>query len=197
MTSARSPHAAPVLLLVMVTLVAGVLGGYAYRIAETGRAAAARQQQARDAARLRYQRSGEERDLLTRYTPEYRALADDGFIGNERRAGWIDSLRLANDVTGLSGVQYRIGAQMPYHLPQLPEAVLRQSPMTIGLQLLHEGDLMRFLHALAAGRAGVFTLNECTLERLGTEPAAHAQPNLRADCELAWISAPGPAEQAR
>jgi len=197
MTPASSPYTAPVLLLVMVTIAVGTLGWYSYRIAERGRAAAAQQQQVLDEARLRYQRSGEERDLLTRYAPEYVALDGYGFIGAEQRVNWIDSLRIANEATGLFGVQYQIGAQTPYSLPELPEATLAQSPMTIDLRLLHEGDLMRFLRALAASRAGVFTLNECTLERLGAEPVARAQPNLRADCELSWISAPRLQEGAR
>jgi hypothetical protein len=197
MTVASSPYTAPVLLLVMVTIAVGTLGWYSYRIAEGGRTAAAQQQRALDEARLRYQRSGEERDLLTRYAPEYVALVGYGFIGAEQRVNWIDSLRIANETTGLFGVQYQIGAQTPYRLPELPEAALAQSPMTIDLRLLHEGDLMRFLRALAASRAGVFTLNECTLERLGAEPLGRAQPNLRADCELSWISAPRPAEGGR
>jgi len=185
------------LLLAMVAIAVGTLAWYSYRIAEAGRTAAAQQQRALDEARLRYQRSGEERDLLSRYAPEYVALDAHGFIGTEQRVNWIDNLRIANETTGLFGVQYQIGAQTPYNLPELPQAALVQSPMTIDLRLLHEGDLMRFLRALAAGRAGVFTLNECTLERLGTEPAARAQPNLRADCELSWISSPRAPEGAR
>ncbi|MFO0523156.1 MAG: hypothetical protein ACK515_22430 [bacterium] len=192
-----SPYTAPMLLLAMVAIAVGTLAWYSYRIAEAGRTAAAQQQRALDEARLRYQRSGEERDLLSRYAPEYVALDAHGFIGTEQRVNWIDNLRIANETTGLFGVQYQIGAQTPYNLPELPQAALVQSPMTIDLRLLHEGDLMRFLRALAAGRAGVFTLNECTLERLGTEPAARAQPNLRADCELSWISSPRAPEGAR
>ncbi len=192
-----SPYTAPVLLLVMVTIAVGTLDWYSFRIAETGRNAAAQQQRALDEARARYQRSGEERDLLGRYAPEYIALAEHGFIGTEQRVNWIDNLRIANETTRLFGVQYQIGAQTPYNLPELPQAMLVQSPMTIDLRLLHEGDLMRFLRTLASGRAGVFTLNECTLERIGSEPSARAQPNLRADCELSWISSPRAAEGPR
>lgn len=192
-----SPYTAPALLLAMVTLAVGTLGWYSYRIAEGGRAAAAQQQRALDEARLRFQRSGEERDLLTLYAPEYRALDKYGFIGSEQRVNWIDSLRVASEATRLPGVQYQIGAQTPYRLPELPQAMLAQSPMTIDLRLAHEGDLMRFLRALAGQRAGVFLLNECTLERLSAEPAARGQPNLRADCELSWVSAPRPTGGAR
>lgn len=196
MTVARAPHTTPALLLVIVSIAVVALGGYSHRIAESSRIAAARQQQALDDARRRYQRSGEERDLLARYAPEYLALEGSGFIGSEQRVNWIDSLHIASEAAGLFGVQYQIGAQTPYRLPELPGAPLLQSPMSIDLQLLHEGDLMRFLHGLAARRAGVFTLEACTLERLGNEPAGRAQANLRADCQLSWISAPRPAQRA-
>ncbi|MCX7198207.1 MAG: hypothetical protein NTW37_09545 [Proteobacteria bacterium] len=193
----RSPYTPPALLLALVTLVVCALGWYSYRIADGGRIAAAQQQRALDEARLRFQRSGEERDLLTRYAPEYRALDSHGFIGAEQRVNWIDSLRVAGERVGLPGVQYQIGAQMPYRLPEQPQSMLAQSPMTIELRLVHEGDLMRFLRALAAQRSGVFLLNECTLERLAADPVGGGQPNLRADCELSWVSVPRPAGAAQ
>jgi len=194
-----SPYTAALLLLVMVSIAIAILGWYSYQLAERGRAGAALQQRALDEARIRFQRSGDERALLIRYAPEYRALAGHGFIGAEQRVQWIDSLRLANQTTQLFGVQYQIGAQARYLLPERPDANLYRSPMTINLQLVHEGDLMRFLRALAASRSGVFTIDECTLERIGSLPAAGApgtsvptpqvQANLRAECDLSWITA--------
>ena len=193
-----SPFTGPALLLVMVSVTVVTLGWYSFQIADRGRADAARQQRALDEARARFQRSGDERDLLTRYAPEYRALAGSGFIGAEQRVNWIDSLRVANDATGLFGVQYQIGTQSPYNLPEQPLAALTQSPMKIDLRLVHEGDLMRFLRVLARQQAGVFTINECVLERITpAEAAPRPVPNLRADCELAWITAARPGGESR
>lgn len=193
-SSSRSAFMAPTLLLLMVSVTMITLGWYSYLVAEGGRSAAVQQQRALDEARSRFQRSGDERDLLTRYAPEYRALSGHGFIGAEQRVNWIDSLRVANEATGLFGVQYQIGAQAAYSLAELPEAGLARSLMKIDLRLVHEGDLMRFLRALAAQRAGVFTVDECTIERIVTaDPGLRVQPNLRAECDLGWITVPRPA----
>ncbi len=188
-----SPYAAPALLLAFVALVMFALGIYTRQLAESGRIAAEQQGAALAAARARYEGAGGERELLTRYSPEYRALADLGFVGAERRANWIDALRVASDATGLPGVQYQIGAQAPLTMPGVAPSTLTQSSMKIDLRLLHEGDLMRFLRALAAERAGVFRVNECSLERAASLLAGSSiQNSLRAECDLAWISAPAP-----
>jgi hypothetical protein len=197
-----SPYSAPSLLLVFVCLAAFAIGLYSMQLAERGRTEAEQQQRALGAARTRFQGAGQERELLTRYVPEYRALADFGFIGAEQRANWIDGLRNAGEATRLPGVLYQIGAQAPYPMPAQQQAALTQSTMKIELRLLHEGDLMRFLRALAAERAGVFTVNECTLERTGAGGSAGGgalslEPGLRAQCELAWISAAKPPGAAR
>ena len=59
----------------------------------------------------------------------------------------------------------------------------------LNLRLLHEGELMRFFHLLEKQNVGAFDINQCVLQRtnLGAEPGA-AQPNLRAECELAWVT---------
>ena len=60
--------------------------------------------------------------------------------------------------------------------------------MKLSFQLLHEGDLMNFLTALGKQGAGFFSVNECKLDRLNTGGSIRFQPNLRADCDIAWIT---------
>ncbi len=100
--------------------------------------------------------------------------------------------------TQLFGVDYQISTQQPYpYASELDpgQLTLYQSVMKINLRLPHEGDLMRFLGTLAQQGAGVFSVNQCVIERIDTGGSIRYQPNLRADCELAWItitpSAPG------
>ncbi len=140
-------------------------------------------------ARLRLQKSGEEKAIILRFLPEYQALQKQGFIGAEQRIDWLDGLRAANTRASLFGIDYQIGAQQPYAMVGPPNATLplQQSLMKISFQMLHEEDLLRFFRILEDQDAGTYALNECALERIAGSPGG-IQPNLRAECELAWIT---------
>jgi hypothetical protein len=143
-------------------------------------------------ARNRYQRSGDEREIILRYLPVYQQLQQQGFIGAERRINWLEGLRLANAEAGLFGVDYQLRAQEPFPLADKSNPIASRvlhSQMNVSMGLVHEGDLMRFLHALAAQQAGLFALTSCILERngLSSAPAAR-QANLAAQCKLSWVT---------
>ncbi len=77
------------------------------------RAKAQRETQLRE-ARLRIQNAGEEKEMIARYLASYQQLARAGFVGDEQRINWLDSLRMANEEARTFGVEYDIGAQKPY-----------------------------------------------------------------------------------
>ncbi|MEW6313756.1 MAG: hypothetical protein AB1513_06890 [Pseudomonadota bacterium] len=148
-------------------------------------------------ARARYQKSGDEASVIMRYLRPYQEFQRLGAIGQEQRINWLDGLRNANLEAGLFGVEYQIGAQQPYAFSAAGttgaaggKPTLRQSQMKINFRLLHEEDLMRFFRALEQQQVGLFALNQCLLERTSTAPiGTRFQPNLRAECELSWITA--------
>jgi hypothetical protein len=160
------------------------------RLAEAARDLA-RQQTQLSEARTRLQRSGDEKQIIVQYLGAYQYLQRLGFVGDEQRINWLDGLRLANQQTQLFGVDYQISTQHPYaHASELNPGQLSmyESSMRVTLRLLHEEDLMRFLGALAKQGAGVFSVNQCDIERIDTGGSIRFQPNLRAECELAWIT---------
>lgn len=142
-------------------------------------------------ARTRLQKSGDEKEIIVRHLGAYQYLQRLGLVGDEQRINWLDGLRLTNQQTQLFGVDYQISTQQPYpYASELNpgQLALYQSLMKIRFRLLHEEDLLRFLGTLAKQGAGVFSVNECVLERIDTGGSISFQPNLRADCELAWIT---------
>lgn len=150
-------------------------------------------------ARSRVRKSGEEKDVIQRYLPAFYQLEKEGLIGAERRLDWIEALRVANDHAELYGVQYEISAQQPVLKKELLGAAnvdVRHSLMKLRFGLLHEGDLRRFLDALAAQGLGSFVVNECKLAQVRRPQRAVNEPNLQAECELSWITLAIPQKKA-
>lgn len=144
-------------------------------------------------AREQLHKSGDEKERILRYRASFIALRQRGFVGEEQRINWVDALRAASLNLKMFGVNYQIEAQQPYQSPAVTDAGqyhVHQSLMKVTMGLLHEEDLMRFVNALSAQQAGIFTLRECSLQRQSAGKVEHAkvQPNLQADCSLAWLS---------
>lgn len=180
--------------LIILVIVLGLGAGLIYQLDQTHTATKrefAQQQTQMREARTRLQKSGEEKEVIVRFLPNYQYLQRVGFVGDEQRLNWLEGLRLSNQQTQLFGVQYQIGSQQnyPYAAELNPGQLgLHQSVMKLSFQLLHEGDLMNFLTALGKQGAGFFSVNECKLDRLNTGGSIRFQPNLRADCDIAWIT---------
>ena len=142
-------------------------------------------------ALTRVQKSGSEKQLIEQNLPNYRKLEALGFAGNEQRINWLDGLRSANQKAGLFGVNYDIGARQAYPRADLfapGQMRIMHSMMKVKLPLLHEGDLLTFLAYLDEQHAGVFLTDQCTLRRAAQTQTQRFQPNMTADCQLAWIT---------
>lgn len=157
------------------------------------RTRAQREAQLRE-ARSRIQNAGEEKEMIARYLAAYQALAKAGFVGDEQRINWLDSLRLANEETRIFGVEYDIGAQKPYVYAaeyNPGQLVLQESVMHLKFNLLHEEDLPRFFDALGRYGAGFFTVEQCQLRRVrpgDIDRSMQVQPNLTSECDLRWLT---------
>lgn len=151
----------------------------------------AQQTQLRE-AQSRVQKSGAEKELIVRYLPDYQKLSALGFVGEEQRINWLDALRNANQISALFGVKYDIAVRQPYiHAALLAPGQMNvmQSVMKLRVPLLHEEDLPRFLGVLTEQKVGVFLVDQCTLRRATGTQSTRFQPNMSAECQLAWITA--------
>ena len=65
------------------------------------------------------------------------------------------------------------------------------SSMKLQMQLLHEDDLLGFIADLRSRVRALIVVRQCSVERIARGPAATergVQPQLKADCELDWIT---------
>lgn len=186
---------APLIVLAVVLLAAAGLVYSSAAVLDSARQLLSqRESQLRD-ARLRIQNAGEEKEMIARYLAGYQRLAQAGFVGEEQRINWLDSLRVANQQANIFGVDYEISAQRPYVYAaefNPGQLLLQESVMRLRLRLLHEDDLTRFFQALARQGGGFFTVDQCIMRRLKPGEADRVlqfQPNLSAECDLAWLTA--------
>ena len=184
----------PLIALGATLLAAFIMVWYSGSVLESAeRTRAQRETQLRE-ARLRIQNAGEEKQMIGRYLAAYQALAKAGFVGDEQRINWLDSLRLANEETRIFGVEYDIGAQKPYIYAaeyNPGQLVLQESIMHLKFNLLHEEDLPRFFDALGRYGTGFFTVEQCQMRRLrptDLDRSMQVQPNLVSECDLRWLT---------
>jgi len=142
-------------------------------------------------AKSRLQRSDEEKAMILRYLPAYSALRQQGFVGTERRLEWVEALRTADRKAGLHGVQYKIEPQDSLLHPTAGGPIaqrLRRSTMRLTLGITHEADLLEFMRALTEQNAGVFLVRACTVSPAQTGQPEPGKANLKAECEIDWLT---------
>ncbi len=185
-------------ILVTVVMVAVLLLFSAQNYSVEQEAALQMQQNLLNAARQRYQSSGIEKDTITEYLPQYQALINKGFVGEERRIEWVDALRELQKNNKLFGIKYNISQQedfRPAFTPNLGGFVLHRSIMKLDLDMLHEGDILQLTESLSTKNAAPFMLRDCEITRLNSGGTLSKQliANLHAQCQLDWLTAREPA----
>ena len=192
----------PLLALVASLAIGAAIVSFSAKFLQQDEARLGQLKTAQAMAQQKVLKSGDENALIKRYSLDYQRLVRQGFIGSESRISWLDALRKTSQDLKLFGVEYTVEPQKaspaPVSQASQPSGTgglhLHQTAMKLRLKLLHEGDLMHFFDHLAAQNVGVFSIDECSLQRLSEiSPnsailAARMQPNLQADCQVSWFT---------
>jgi len=145
-----------------------------------------------DAVRTDYRLAVEADNILRTSQQRYRELQQRGFIGEEPRLIWIESMRNSGRANRLYNLQYSLKQQQPLSLSDQDYTEYYQlytSPMSIQLELTHEVDLIRFFAELDHERPAIYQLRGCTLKPMfGAEGIAMDKANVSASCDLAWYT---------
>src|SRR5262245_34495852 len=84
-----------IVLVAVLALAAGTIY-YTDQLVAGARQKLAQQQTQLKDARMRLQRSGEEKDVIVKYLSGFQQLQSGGFVGEEQRINWLDGLRVTN-----------------------------------------------------------------------------------------------------
>lgn len=183
--------AAPLALLVAL-LAAGA--GLIYWIEQEQRVthqqlAGAREQ--RNQARDRLTRIAEEEKEVSDKLEVYRRLKSLHILGEEQRLEWADAMTRIRNSRELLDLRYSVGRQQTIaSVPGKPANVdFYSSTMKVDIALLHEGDLLGFLHDLRESGNAFYSVRRCAIRRTGiAATGASIVPRLRAECDIDLIT---------
>jgi hypothetical protein len=182
----------PIVGLGAALVLVGMLVSFADQYRTKNELALQAQQNLLNQARQKFQSSGLEKETIMQYLPKYNDLLASGFIGEERRIEWIETLRQIHAQHKLFSIDYSIGLQEKYtpsFLPNLGSFVLHRSVMNVKLDMLHEGDILALIDGLHE-QTTPFIVRDCEISRpVGAQVnAKDVAANMQANCEIDWLT---------
>jgi hypothetical protein len=182
----------PILGLGLAMIAAGLLASFADQYRTKQEQALQIEQGLYNQARQKFESSGQEKETIIKYLPEYNRLLAQGFIGEERRIEWIERLRQIHGQYNLFSIDYSIGQQERYQPSFIINAgnhIINRSVMELKLDMLHEGDLIHLIEDLHQ-ETPPFLVRECEITRpIGADiDSKKMTANLKAVCEIDWIT---------
>jgi hypothetical protein len=182
----------PIVGLGAALVLVGLLVSFADQYRTKNEVALQTQQNLLNQARQQFQSSGLEKETIIQYLPEYNDLLAKGFIGEERRIEWIETLRQIHAQHKLFSIDYSIGLQESYKpsfLPNLGSFVLHRSVMKVKLDMLHEGDILALIDGLHE-QTTPFIVRDCEISRpVGAQVnSKDVAANMQANCEIDWLT---------
>ena len=189
----RDMLVAPAKRLLLVAGVVGLLGGISTWYSGTQHEKLTRARADLNVLRAEYRDAVEAGGILRTSQQRYHDLEQRGFIGDEPRLLWIESLRNSGQSQRLYSLKYNLRQQRPVTLtagPRTSHYQLFASPMQLHMDVAHEGRLIAFFDTLRNERPAVYQLYGCTVTpTFGEQGINFDKANLAADCELVWFTA--------
>lgn len=139
----------------------------------------------------RLARIAEEEREVNQKLDVYQRLRGLRIFGEERRLEWADAISRIRKERELLDLRYRVERQkLLYSIAGKPANVdFYGSTMRVDLALLHEEDLLRFLSDLRSSGNAYYSIQRCSLARIGQAPTgANIAPRLSASCEIELIT---------
>ncbi len=187
------PRIRGLLVMVILTLIIGTISVYVSddMLNEAQQSKTTADQEWSDAVR-KLERTKNEQEDLQGYYHQYQNLVEQNIIGEEKRLDWIESIEKIRNRLNIFSVKYKLDPQETLDMVGTDLSGssfdLRRSNMTLGLSLLHEGQLLNFIDALSEEAKGMYLIDSCVLTRNDSIRKLKFTPNLEAECTLGWIT---------
>jgi len=178
---------------VLCTAVGGALAGGGHALLKAKQLEFARNNAQFQGVSGKYLAVDEEEKQIKKYFPRFLELYHGGIIGREERLNWIETLRDAGERLHIPSLNYEIRSQGTF-APTFPLGLgryqLYSSEMSLSLQALHEGDLLRLLQLLDTRAAGLYAIHSCSMNK--TTPvidvSSGSKGNILVQCDMNWFT---------
>jgi hypothetical protein len=130
--------------------------------------------------------------LFENFSTGYKQYVNKGFLQEEKRLAWIETLESTANRLGLNDLHYQIEARKTppnNNLTPSPGITLFVSTLKLESGLVHEGDLIDLIGELAKLDSGLFVVDSCRIERTTTNPNQASNHNFQASCSALWYTA--------
>lgn len=130
--------------------------------------------------------------LFENFNSDYKKYERKGFLNEENRLTWIETLEQTANQLGLKDLRYEISPRQKLDnenttLP--PSITLYQSKLTLESGLVHEGDLINLVSNLNQLNSGLFVVDSCQIQRMGSTAQLASSSNFHATCDTLWYTA--------
>lgn len=120
----------------------------------------------------------------------FKNLQEKGVVGDPKRLQWLETLQKLSTDYKLPEIQFSLGITQPVTQENSPywnpEIAMKMTALRLDFKLLHEGDFYVLVNGLQREAQGLFSVENCTLERELNEGRKHT--GLSGSCELLWYS---------
>lgn len=174
----------PLAIAAVAIVLGGGLAAASVKWTERARQEQAQAQAARIETSGKLARAREEEQEIKHNLLQYRALAEQGVVGEENRLDWIERIAAIKLARKLYDIHYEIAEQQRLDNTATSGPDIMISKMNLTLPLLHEDDLFHLLGDLRAGSRGYFQVKSCQLTREAPVDRKVLAPQLGAACEL-------------
>lgn len=142
-------------------------------------------------AREKLARIAEEEKEVREKIAIYRQLRERHVLGEERRLEWADAMTRIRTQRELLDLRYLVDRRHALSSTTGAPASVEvfASTMKVNIALLHEGDLLAFLHDLRESGNAFYSVRRCSITRTGAAATgATINPRLLAECEIDLIT---------
>lgn len=130
--------------------------------------------------------------LFENFNTDYKKYEKKGFLREEKRLTWIETLEHTANNLSLNNLRYQISPQQKissekFNLP--PSITLLESKLTLESGLIHEGDLVTLINSLNKLNSGLFIIDSCKIDRTADQSEIASSNNFKAACSTLWYTA--------